>query len=242
MLDVRILALAIQTSVPRRTLILSFKGPARQELTQEIPILNSSDGDWILTASIQGMYVYCRQNHLCLLCCISVLNWDGDCECKMICVSTFLFMFIAACFQAFQKSWHYWDFIRLSLFVDYSTSMFFFISIPFDFTDFSSVFSHWFSLSLSLSLISAYLFIFLWFSSISFSILPLFILFFISRSWLLRRIFCVRAKGHHCNVRCTVPRNSSWTQWRNITSEEHKIRGRFFRIQVYQPTFLDAFI
>ena len=74
MLDVRILALAIQTSVPRRTLILSFKGPARQELTQEIPILNSSDGDWILTASIQGMYVYCRQNHLCLLCCISVLN------------------------------------------------------------------------------------------------------------------------------------------------------------------------
>ena len=71
MLDVRILALAIQTSVPRRTLILSFKGPARQELTQEIPILNSSDGDWILTASIQGMYVYCRQNHLC---CISVFT------------------------------------------------------------------------------------------------------------------------------------------------------------------------
>ena len=57
MLDVRILALAIQTSVPRRTLTLSFKGPARQELTQEIPILNSSEGDWILTASIQGAYV-----------------------------------------------------------------------------------------------------------------------------------------------------------------------------------------
>ena len=57
MLDVRILELAIQTSVPRRALTLYFKGPARQELTQEIPILNSSDGDWILTASMQGTYV-----------------------------------------------------------------------------------------------------------------------------------------------------------------------------------------
>ena len=54
MLDVRVIDLHVQTTVPLRALTLFFKGPARQELVQEIPILNTSDNDWSLTAMIQG--------------------------------------------------------------------------------------------------------------------------------------------------------------------------------------------
>jgi hypothetical protein len=52
--DIRVLEIVAKTTEPISVLTLFFKGPARQELVQEIPIQNLSSADWNLAASIQG--------------------------------------------------------------------------------------------------------------------------------------------------------------------------------------------
>ena len=52
--DVRVVDLIAKTTIPNGLMIITFKGAARQELTQEIPIKNESEHDWSLTATITG--------------------------------------------------------------------------------------------------------------------------------------------------------------------------------------------
>ena len=52
--DVRVLDLLAKTTIPNGLLLITFKGAARQVLTQEIPIHNESEREWSLTATITG--------------------------------------------------------------------------------------------------------------------------------------------------------------------------------------------
>ena len=53
-LDVRILELVANVTAPVTSTLFEFKGPAKQKLTQDIPIVNESDKDWTLQSVITG--------------------------------------------------------------------------------------------------------------------------------------------------------------------------------------------
>jgi hypothetical protein len=53
-LDVRVLDIAARVTMPESRVTIVFRGPARQRLSQEIPVQNDSDHDWHLNAIISG--------------------------------------------------------------------------------------------------------------------------------------------------------------------------------------------
>lgn len=52
--DLRMLELGVMVTMPNLKLVLEFRGPARQKLSQAIPILNESSVDWNLQANVTG--------------------------------------------------------------------------------------------------------------------------------------------------------------------------------------------
>ena len=52
--DLRIFELHVVVTMPDAKIVLEFKGPARQKLSQDIPIQNTSGRDWNLLANVSG--------------------------------------------------------------------------------------------------------------------------------------------------------------------------------------------
>jgi len=52
--DVRVVEITAKVTVADTKMVLEFRGPARQKITQEIPIQNGSNNDWQLVSSITG--------------------------------------------------------------------------------------------------------------------------------------------------------------------------------------------
>lgn len=52
--DLRLIDLAVAVGMPDVKLVLEFKGPARQKVSQDIPVLNESNRDWNLQSNITG--------------------------------------------------------------------------------------------------------------------------------------------------------------------------------------------
>jgi len=52
--DIRVVQIEAVVTMPKLSTVLEFKAPARQKITQELPLTNNSDEDWQLTAMLSG--------------------------------------------------------------------------------------------------------------------------------------------------------------------------------------------
>lgn len=59
--DVRVVDLSISVGMPDSKIVLEFRGPAREKITQEIPVKNESEQDWNLTINITGKSFYAQK-------------------------------------------------------------------------------------------------------------------------------------------------------------------------------------
>ena len=56
--DIRILNVEVVVTMPRIQTVLEFKAPARRRITQDLPLMNASDEDWMLSVNLQGSRVF----------------------------------------------------------------------------------------------------------------------------------------------------------------------------------------
>ncbi|KAH8069936.1 hypothetical protein JL721_5473 [Aureococcus anophagefferens] len=56
--DIRILNVEVVVTMPRIQTVLEFKAPARRKITQDLPLMNASDEDWMLSVNLQGSRVF----------------------------------------------------------------------------------------------------------------------------------------------------------------------------------------
>lgn len=56
--DIRVVNFEVVVTLPKVQTLLEFKAPARRSITQDLPIVNSSDADWNLVAQFSGSRVF----------------------------------------------------------------------------------------------------------------------------------------------------------------------------------------
>ena len=56
--DIRTLNIEIVVTMPRIQTVLELKAPARRKITQDLPLMNASDEEWMLSANLSGSRVF----------------------------------------------------------------------------------------------------------------------------------------------------------------------------------------
>jgi hypothetical protein len=52
--DVRVLEVNAKATMPDGKMVIEFRGPSRELISQDIPVINESDKEWFLTTSLKG--------------------------------------------------------------------------------------------------------------------------------------------------------------------------------------------